>query len=71
MKTPFADQTSDGPTDLNLQNVCDLLRRFFLIAGFVFFAALAPSFPATADTDPTALSGAVAPNDRAVISMRW
>ena len=53
MKTPFADQTSDGPADLNLQHVCDLLRRFFLIAVFVFFAALAPSSPATADTDPT------------------
>jgi phospholipid transport system substrate-binding protein len=53
VKTPFADQTSDGPADLNLQHVCDLLRRFFLIAVFVFFAALAPSSPATADTDPT------------------
>jgi phospholipid transport system substrate-binding protein len=53
VKTPFADQTSDAPADRNLQHVCDLLRRFFLIAGFVFFAALAPSSPATADTDPT------------------
>jgi hypothetical protein len=52
MKTTVA--TGDRSADLNLQHVCDLLlRRFFLIAGFVFFAALAPSFPATADTDPT------------------
>jgi phospholipid transport system substrate-binding protein len=53
VKTSSAGRTTGGPADVNLQHVRDLLRRFISISGFVLFAALAPWFPAAADTDPT------------------
>jgi phospholipid transport system substrate-binding protein len=53
VKTSLAGRTNDGPADVNLQHVRDLLRRFFSISGFALLAALALSFPAAADTDPT------------------
>jgi phospholipid transport system substrate-binding protein len=59
VKTPFAGRVDSTTADVNRQNLCDISRRFFSVAGFALLALLAQSLPAAAETDPAEFIGSL------------